>query len=105
LHAPSSVGFEVTGPVRDAVVFVAVAQGVSAVSVDRGENAGRTLSHVNVVRSLASEPLRVPSRGQLEVTIPEDVDPARAMVVGWAEEAHSGRVLGAVGKSGLLASR
>ncbi len=104
-EAPATIAFDVVGPAREAVVFVAVALGAREVSVKTGENAGRTLSHVNVVRSLASDRLRVPARGTLALEIPKGVDPGAAMVVGWVEDAQSGHVLGAVAKSGLLASR
>ena len=99
------VAFEVTGPTTDASIYVAVAQGASGIKVQTGENAGRSLSHVNVVRSLSSERARVPARGQLALKVPVDVDRASAMVVGWVEDAKTGHVLGAVAKSGLLVSR
>ncbi len=100
----SKIGFEVIGPAGDVVVHVAVAQGAGGVKVKRGENAGRTLSHVNIVRALSSKRTRAPGGGQLTLDIPAAVDKRSAMVVAWVEGAESGHVLGAAARSGLLAS-
>ncbi len=98
------IGFEVRGPPRQVVVHIAAAQGAGGVKVKTGENAGRTLSHVNVVRALSSKRTRAPGGGQLTLDVPTGVDKRSAMVVAWAEDAETGHVLGAIAKSGLLVS-
>ena len=80
-------------------LFVAVTEDGLASSVARGENAGKTLRHVGVVRAL--RPLgRVwldqDGRANQDVTL--DLDPSwrvdRLHVVAWLADGPNGRVLG-----------
>ena len=104
MKGSAKIDFDVAGPAADVVVHVAVAQGAGGVKVKSGENAGRTLSHVNIVRALSSNRTRVPGRGQLTLDVPAAVDRRSAMVVAWVEAADNGHVLGAAATTGLLAS-
>jgi len=52
----------------------------------RGENAGRTLEHENVVRSFVSVPLGA-ADGTATLTVPVGVDRARAEVIGYVQVA------------------
>jgi Protein of unknown function (DUF1223). len=60
--------------------------------VTRGENAGRTLRHANVVRSFTSVPAR--TDGTALLSIPDAVNRSRASVIGYVQDA-SWAVLGA----------
>jgi hypothetical protein len=67
-------------------------------SPDRGENGGRTLHHVHVVRDLRR--VRLDERRHASVTLhPPDAVPGR--VIAWLEAADGGRVLGAAASQPL----
>ncbi len=89
---------QVSGPARDATVSLAVAQSASGVAVSRGENAGRTLGHVNVVRGFSSRALSLPGEARLDVSVPADAKGGHAVLVAWAQ-AEDGGVLGATATS------
>jgi hypothetical protein len=84
------------GAPRDALLDVAVVEKSRTVRVDAGENRGKTLRHVNVVRSLDSAPLaRGESSGARTVRMPAGLSHGGAAVVAWLQSASSLRVLGA----------
>ncbi len=93
------VGFEVSGAVPgEAEVFAVVAQDRATTAVKRGENEGRTLTHVAVARSL----VRVGKLGAertFEVPVPEGIGGGRHVVV-FVQEKGMRRVL-AVGAKGF----
>jgi hypothetical protein len=80
-------------------LFVAVTEDGLASSVSRGENTGRTLRHVAVVRRLrALGRAWLDERGTVTQEVTIDLDPAwrrdRLHVVAWAAAAPNGQVLG-----------
>ncbi len=74
---------------KKAELWVAVAQRAGSADVVRGENSGRTLRHVNIVRSLVKA--GAVSRYEMAVS-----DPA-SKVVAFVQEAGQGRILGVGG--------
>jgi hypothetical protein len=85
-------------PVKNATLFVAIADNRAESHVARGENAGHSLTHVAVVRSLARIGLvDLNEAGAREVSIP--VEPSHApggvRVVAFLQDLKTGRVLGA----------
>lgn len=79
-------------PPEDATLRLAVVERGLSQEVTRGENAGRTLRHANVVRSFTSVPAR--ADGTALLSIPDAVDRSRASVIGYVQDA-SWAVLGA----------
>jgi hypothetical protein len=67
-------------------------------SPDRGENGGRTLHHVHVVRDLRRVALDTRHRGGATLHPP---DPGSGRVIAWLEAADGGRVLGATASEPL----
>jgi hypothetical protein len=61
-------------------------------SPDHGENGGRTLHHVHIVRELKRVTLDAQHRGHVSMH-PPDAGPGR--VIAWLEAGDTGRVLGA----------
>jgi hypothetical protein len=79
----------------DARVMVAVVEDGLVSKVERGENAGRTLTHSAVVRSLR-EVGRIPadaSQWSAEVSVPTDISWKRPRLVVFVQDAASRRIL------------
>jgi len=57
----TKIEYQVSGAPKDAVLCVAVVESGLVSQVRRGENAGRTLSHTNVVRKFFTQPLHEPT--------------------------------------------
>lgn len=98
-RTPKGVRIAVAGlPAHsDAMVLLAVLEDGLVSKVERGENAGRTLSHTAVVRAL-SEAGKVPAslmEWSAEVPIPQDASWKRARVIAFVQDGRSRRVLAA----------
>ena len=85
-----------SAPSKSAQVMVALADDTDQSSVKHGENAGRTLTHVAVVRSLAE--VGTIDRGgafSREVKVStENANPRKLRVVAFVQETGTGKVLG-----------
>lgn len=79
-------------PPDDATLRLAVVERGLSQEVTRGENAGRTLRHANVVRSFTSTPAR--SEGTSSLSVPDAVDRSQASIIAYVQ-APSLAVLGA----------
>jgi hypothetical protein len=91
------IGVEGLPPHSESQVMVAVVEDDLVSKVERGENAGRTLSHTAVVRALR-EAARVPGSVQNwtgEVVLPAELSGKRARVVAFVQDGRSRRVLAA----------
>ncbi|MFB6278551.1 MAG: DUF1223 domain-containing protein [Salinibacter sp.] len=77
----------------DAAVQVALVERGLSQSVSRGENAGRTLRHTNVVRAFKT----VPAEQSQVVTLnaPSDLDPGQSSIIAYVQDRRSKDVLGA----------
>lgn len=81
----------------DAAVTVAVVEDALVSKVTRGENAGRTLPHTAVVRTLR-EAGRIPAgaaRWSAEVPVPLEASWKKARVIAFVQEGRSRRILAA----------
>ena len=78
----------------EARVVAVAAQPHARSSVNRGENRGRELSHVNVVRTLRT--VDFSPTGTISLQLPEELDPAEALVVLLVQESEGGPILAAV---------
>ena len=90
----ANVQFQVAGNFQNLVMNVAVVETPAANRVSRGENSGRTLSHVNVVRAFKIAPLHA-GRGQLEVELPIDLKSEGAKLIAYAQNPRTLQVVGA----------
>jgi hypothetical protein len=86
------------GSSRKSGLFVAAALNHAESSVARGENAGRHLTHVAVVRELLKVGEVQPGAGfsgEFSLKLEHGVDPANLRLVAFVQEPGPGRVLGA----------
>lgn len=70
-------------PPQDATLRLAVVERGLSQKVTRGENAGRTLRHANVVRTFESVPAQ--AEGTLSLSIPSNVDRSQTSVIGYVQ--------------------
>lgn len=88
-----TVNYSLTGVVPGTLINVAlVSESVSTV-VSRGENAGHTLLHNNVVRAFTT--IRATQTGKTTLMIPEDFDYENGAVVAYVQDEKSLTTLGA----------
>ena len=89
------VSYEASPVPEGAVVNVAVVERGLVSRATRGENAGRTLRHENVVRAFRTMRLDESGKGSVELKAPADLVRKNASVIAYVQEAGAGTVLGA----------
>lgn len=72
------------GPALQGSLLLAVVQSWASTEVPAGENAGRTLQHVQIVRALQQRPLSARDQGSL--ALPDALPRADAALVAWVED-------------------
>jgi hypothetical protein len=92
----ATVDYELSAVPRTASIVVAVVERRAVTSVLRGENAGKTLRHENVVRSLTSSPLAA-TTGSVVVPVPASLARPGAQVIGWVQLSATARGMPVVG--------
>lgn len=82
-------------------VYVAVALNRAESQVSRGENAGHTLAHTAVVRSMMKVGVTRPGQSfvqDVELKLSSGLDPRNLRVIAFIQEAHQGKVIGATAR-------
>ena len=87
-----AVTYEVSGAPTDAILNIALIERGLVTRVPRGENAGRTLRHENVVRVFRTLPV---GSGTLRLPIPTAVVRQNSSLVGYVQNPQDMAVLGA----------
>ncbi len=87
-----AASWRVDGAPADALLELAFVRAAASDHATRGENAGRELSHVNVVRALSTQTLDARGSGRKTLRV-ADADATRVVV--WVQDARSLAVLGA----------
>jgi hypothetical protein len=94
------VNYQVSHAINDSRVWIAIIQKTAQTKVERGENAGRLLSHIQIVRKLESGHLTANGKGNAVLALPKGFDIQQWEVVGFVQNQNSGEIL-AVAKSSL----
>jgi len=89
------VGWSLARPQKGRTVHIALVESGLARKVTRGENQGRTLAHADVVRAFISD-AGDKERGEVLLTVPSDLDPAKAQLVAFLQEEASLKITAAV---------
>ena len=76
------------------LVMIALVEKNATTKVQRGENGGRTLSHVQIVRQLKTMALKSNS-GTESVTLPHGFNPQEWEVIGFIQNTSNGEITGA----------
>ena len=90
----ATLKYAVTGTDKNTVLEVAVLEKAATSKVAAGENSGRTLSHVQIVRRLQPVALSV-NNGTASIALPEGFDAKNWEMVGFLQNRASGEVTGA----------
>lgn len=88
------IGYRVDGAQQGFVLNVALVDTPDGTSVIRGENAGRKLHHVNVVRNYASIPLDS-GGGEMTISRPENFSGNDSQIIAYVQDPQTGEVVGA----------
>ena len=89
------VNYQVTQAVKSGRLLIAIVQKNAQSKVERGENAGRTLSHVQIVHAVQNEPLSRSGAGNTDVALPKDFTTQNWEVLGLLQDPNNGEILGA----------
>jgi hypothetical protein len=101
-HIAAAVSLTSAAPQTKASLYAAVIQPTASTQVQRGENGGRTLNHVSVVRSLqriGSLSEAAPGPLRFSLPTPADAAPATLRIVVFAQRDGQGSILAAVSSS------
>jgi hypothetical protein len=90
----ATIKYSTDGADRNTALFIAVLQKNAQTRVERGENGGRTLSHVQIVRKLQMVSLNGNS-GEVKVALPKGFDTQNWEVVGFLQNTSTGAITGA----------
>lgn len=89
-----ALSYNMEGTDKNTVLLVAIVQKQAQTKVERGENGGRTLAHVQIVRKLQQVALEGNS-GQTNITLPTGFDRQNWEVIGLLQNTSTGAVTGA----------
>lgn len=87
--------YSVISPPPDTVLQIAIVQREASDHVESGENRGRDLQHVNVVRELKSADLNHANRGTMAFELPSDSDIHDYSLIAFVQDRSTFRILAA----------
>ncbi|MEJ7692387.1 DUF1223 domain-containing protein [Daejeonella sp.] len=90
--ATSALIYTGYSPAKGTALYLACVQKAASIRVSRGENAGRTLSHTNIVRSLQQV---VPAKAQVSIKLPTGFDSSSWEIIGFVQDTGSGAIISA----------
>ncbi len=93
------VRYEIRGDLNNAVLNLALVQKDSETDVERGENRGRRLESVNIVREFVSIELTDVKSGEQSLNLPETVDPGQLSVIAFVQDAATMKISGAISQA------
>jgi hypothetical protein len=89
-----SLSYQTQGNINHVALLVALVQKSAQTKVERGENAGHTLSHVQIVRALQSLNLKDGS-GSETISLPPNFDPKGSELIAFLQDTSTGAIIGA----------
>jgi hypothetical protein len=90
----ASLKYQTQGNTAGNVLLLAVVQKSAQTKVERGENGGRTLSHVQIVRAIKSLPIKAPM-GVAEINLPDGFNPDGYELIAFVQNTANGEITGA----------
>jgi hypothetical protein len=89
------IQYQSAGAVKGSNLLVALVQKSATSKVERGENAGRTLSHVQIVRQIQSDPINKTGTGTSTISLPKGFNAQNWEVLGLVQDQTRGKILAA----------
>jgi hypothetical protein len=89
------IHFDLSNQSTGAVLHLALVENGLQSKVQRGENAGETLHHANVVRAWRTADLNSHTSADTTLEVPRDVNTSRSRIIGFVQELTTKRILGA----------
>jgi len=89
-----SVQYHTQGNIGNDVLLLAVVEKHAQSNVERGENSGRTLSHVQIVRALTSTPVKA-GEGNASIALPKGFDAKGYELIAFLQNPANGEISGA----------
>lgn len=89
------IQYQTNGASKSTDLQLAVVQKVARTTVKRGENAGRELSHVQIVHQIQSQAVGKTGTGTAEISLPEGFNSKGWEIIGFLQNRNSGEILAA----------
>jgi len=90
----ASVKYNTGGTDKSTILLLAVLQKNAQTKVERGENSGRSLSHVQIVRKLQKIPLKG-NEGSVDLALPNGFSKQDWEIIGFLQNTANGAITGA----------
>ncbi len=89
-----SLHYHIDGNIANSYLDIALVEKTATSKVLRGENEGRTLSHVQIVRNFHTIPLNGQSEGVSEIEIPAGLDNQGLEIIAFLQSRENGEITG-----------
>jgi len=93
-HNKAGLQYQTLGKTTNCVLLLAIVQKTATTKVARGENAGHTLSHVQIVRGIETVTLKGDS-GSANIELPNGFDAHGAEIIAFLQNATNGEITAA----------
>ena len=86
--------YQATGKTNNSILLLAIVQKWAQTKVERGENSGRILSHVQIVREIESVPLKA-DKGWISIDLPKGFETNGSEMIAFVQNTATGEITGA----------
>ncbi|MDN5284649.1 MAG: hypothetical protein JWR38_923 [Mucilaginibacter sp.] len=86
------VQYQSAGAARGSKLLINIVQKIAQSNVDRGENAGRSLTHVQIVRNLQTESLNATGTGSATIVLPKGFNNKNWEILGLIQDQSNGEI-------------
>ncbi len=91
----ATLKYHTEGAENNDVLLLALIEKNATTKVERGENGGRTLAHVQIVSQLKSISLKNANSGTENIALPHGFDPQKYELIGFVQNTSNGEITGA----------
>jgi hypothetical protein len=91
----AAVQYHAEGVTNNSALLIALIEKNATTKVQRGENGGRTLSHVQIVTQLKNVSLKNSGSGTESIALPHGFDPQKWELIGFVQNTSNGEITGA----------
>jgi hypothetical protein len=91
----ATLRYQIEGAANNNVLLLALIEKNATTKVQRGENGGRTLAHVQIVSQLKSITLKNANSGTGNIALPHGFDPQKYELIGFVQNTTNGEITGA----------